>query len=54
MTQPPPDVFDLDQAVIDAGRDLLDAMTAEQPDPAAVAAAREALKAARRTRWGHD
>ena len=46
------DPFTLDQAVIDAGRRLIDALTADPPDEGAVDAAREALNAAREARWG--
>lgn len=45
-----PDVFALDQAIIDAGRVLLAALTAEQRDPDAIDTAREALQAAREAR----
>lgn len=51
---PPVDVFALDQAVIDAGRAFLTALLNNQATPADVDTAREALKAARRARWGHD
>jgi hypothetical protein len=40
----------LDQAVIDAGRELADAQLAEPRDPERIAAAREALVAAREAR----
>lgn len=48
MTQPTTD--DLDQAVIDAGRELADAQLADPRDPERIAAAREALVAAREAR----
>lgn len=56
MTAPDsvPDVFDLDQAVIDAGRALLAALAADPPDPEAVEAARAGLHQARAARWGAD
>ncbi|WP_198588290.1 periplasmic heavy metal sensor [Geodermatophilus chilensis] len=43
-------MFDLDQAIIDAGRNLLAALTADPLDPDTIAAAREALQQAREAR----
>lgn len=55
MTSPQdgqPDVFVLDQAVINAGRELVAALMADPPDPDAVDMARQTLLSARADRWG--
>jgi hypothetical protein len=48
----PADELDLDQALIDASRALLAALSAAQPDEAATADARQRLRAAREARAG--
>lgn len=50
MTDPTPTDAELDQAVIDAGRALVDALAADPLDPQAVAAATQALHDARAAR----
>lgn len=47
---PAPTVDELDQAVIDASRDLADAQQEEPLNPARIAACREAVLAARAAR----
>jgi hypothetical protein len=48
---PAPTAAELDQAVIDAGFELARAELAQPRDPLRVAAARQALIAARTARW---
>lgn len=52
MSRPQTDELDLDQAIIDASRALLAALSAPRPDEAATATARERLRAARAARSG--
>lgn len=50
MTTPTPTEAELDQAVIDAAKALVDALAADPLDPAAVATATQALHDARAAR----
>lgn len=49
MTAPIPAA--LDQALIDCGRELVNAHRADPPDPTRITAARQALEQARAARW---
>ena len=54
MTEPvpiPPNVAQLDQALVNASYELVRAHRAEQPDPERIEAARKALEVARDARW---
>jgi hypothetical protein len=44
----------LDQAVIDAGYELVHAHRSDPPDPERIRKAREALEVAREARWPSD